>query len=90
MHMREFWVHWPFFKGRWKRKANFAFLRLELKFCVCHLEAHDLTQKHIGTLGLYFSVDIMVFDFVHFLFFHVQYIHWPNFSVRLWGHFAIF
>ena len=28
------------------------------------------------TLGLYLSVDIMVFDFLHFVFLQVQYIHY--------------
>ena len=44
------------------------------------------------TLGLFLSGYIMVFDFLHFVFFQVQYIHycWKHYVGRLRGNFYIF
>ena len=44
------------------------------------------------TLGLFLSGDIMVFDFLHFVFFQVQYIHycWKHYVERLRRNFYIF
>ena len=43
-------------------------------------------------LGLFLSDDIMVFDFLHFMFFQVQYIHycWKHYVERLRRNFYIF
>ena len=44
------------------------------------------TLGHREALGLFFSVDIMVFDFLQFVFFQVQYIHyccWKHYVQRL-------
>ena len=42
--------------------------------------------------GLFFSSNIMVFDFLHFVFFQVQYIHycWKHYVERLRRNFYIF
>jgi hypothetical protein len=46
----------------------------------------------LSSLGLFFSGNIMVFDFLHFVFFQVQYIHyrWEDYIARLHGNFYIF
>ena len=45
----------------------------------------------IMTISLFFSVDIMDFDFLHFVFFQVQYIHycWKHYVERLRRNFYI-
>ena len=44
-----------------------------------------LNHGKFETISLFFSVDIMVFDFPHFVFFQVQYIHycWKHYLERL-------
>ena len=59
------------------------------KACTTHIRAPNANpqfcNKWVLMVGLFFSVDIMVFDFLYFVFFQVKYIHycWKHYVERL-------
>ena len=68
--------------------------KMRHNWLIYFLNEYCYTVKLIGRftiVGLVFSVDIMVFDFLHFVFFQVQYIHycWKHYVERLRRNFYI-
>ena len=78
-----------YFEGHYHTTQRFQIVKTRQKL-ICDFTSfskqvtvysHDfrfrsLHVHYIQNLGLFFSVEIMVFDFLHFVFFQVQYIHY--------------
>ena len=91
-------LFWPlygyFMQEKINRYANFSHNNYKNCLCITNSDRKIpiLCKDYSFSICLFFSVDIMVFYFLHFVFFQVQYIHycWKYYVERLRRNFYIF